>query len=288
MAFMMEGWVSLYRREHPEERFDLDLRGTRFAPAALASGESALAPMGALFTPPQLEAYRAAAGHDPVAFRVAHASLNEAALSGPLAVFVHAANPIASISTADLARVYSGKATRWGDLGMEGEWAARSIGITGVAPGTALAYEFAGAVMDGGVFSSRLTGLPQSAQVVEWVSAHPHGMGFAAAMRATPAVRVVPVAARAGEAAVAPTVESISSGRYPLDRHLFIYARRPLSPLARRFIGIALSPEGQAIVAASPQGYLPLSAREVAAERAKLEAMNEDSGRFKPGFTRMP
>jgi phosphate transport system substrate-binding protein len=244
--------------------------------------------MGALFTPPQLEAYRAAAGHDPVSFRVAHASLNETALSGPLAVFVHSANPIASVSLADLARVYSGKATRWGDLGMEGVWAARPIEIAGVAPGTALAYEFAAAVMEGGAFPSRLAGLPQSAQVVEWVAAHPHGVGFAAAMRATPAVRVVPVAARAGEPGIAPTAQSISSGRYPLDRHLFIYARRPLSSFARRFVGIALSPEGQAVVAASPQGYLPLSAREVVAERAKLEAMNEDSGRLQPGFIRMP
>ena len=34
-----------------------------------------------------------------------------------------------------------------------------------------------------------------------------------------------------------------------------------------------LSREGQEAVAASPQGYLPLSARDAAAERARVEGM---------------
>jgi phosphate transport system substrate-binding protein len=61
------------------------------------------------------------------------------------------------------------------------------------------------------------------------------------------------------------------AGRYPLDRFLLIYARQPLASPVREFLRLALSREGQDIVAASPQGYLPLSAREAALERAKLD-----------------
>jgi phosphate transport system substrate-binding protein len=61
------------------------------------------------------------------------------------------------------------------------------------------------------------------------------------------------------------------AGRYPLDRHLYIYAARPLSPLAREFLRLVLSREGQEAIAASPQGYLPLSERDAAAEREKLD-----------------
>jgi len=60
--------------------------------------------------------------------------------------------------------------------------------------------------------------------------------------------------------------------RFPQQsRFLLIYARRPLLPLVREFLRLVLSREGQEVVAASPQGYLPLSAAEAAAERAKLE-----------------
>jgi phosphate transport system substrate-binding protein len=41
--------------------------------------------------------------------------------------------------------------------------------------------------------------------------------------------------------------------------------------VAREFLRLMLSREGQAAIAASPQRYLPLSAREAALERAKLD-----------------
>ena len=94
---------------HPHVRFRLDLPGTRFAPAALANGLSAFAPMGGLFTPPQLEEYRSIAGSEPVAVRIAHASLDPRALSGSLAVFVHRDNPIRSLTLAQMAKVFAGE-----------------------------------------------------------------------------------------------------------------------------------------------------------------------------------
>jgi phosphate transport system substrate-binding protein len=92
-------------------------------------------------------------------------------------------------------------------------------------------------------------------------------------MRATPEVRLVPLAARRDAEAVLPTPESIIEDRYPLDRFLLVYARPPISPFAREFLRLMLSREGQAAVAASPQGYLPLSPKDAASERAKLEAL---------------
>ena len=74
----------------------------------------------------------------------------------------------------------------------------------------------------------------------------------------------------AGHEALLPTVETISAGRYPLDRDLLIHARRPLTPFAREFMRLMLSREGQEAVAATPLHYLPLSAAEAAVERAKL------------------
>ncbi|CAN7769849.1 substrate-binding domain-containing protein [Variovorax sp. LjRoot84] len=271
MREMLESLTASFSATHRNIRFRLDLPGTRFAPAALARGVSAFAPMGALFTPQQLEEYLAIARSEPIAVRIAHASLDARALSGPLAVFVHRDNPIRFLTLAQVAKVFSGDAARWSELGLQGAWAGRGLNAYGMQPDTALAFELQQMVMPHTDFGPRMVGVPQSAELVEKVASDPSAIGFAAAMRATPAVRAVPIAAAAGAEAVAPTCEDIVAGRYPLDRHLLIYVPQPVTPLAREFVRFALSREGQQAIAASPQGYLPMSAKDAAAQRAKVE-----------------
>src|SRR5258707_600776 len=96
MRDILEAIVPLFVAAHPNVRFALALKGTRYAPAALAAGTSAFAPMGGELTPKQLEEYRAAADDDPLLFRVAHASLSARALSAPLAIFVERDDPLQS------------------------------------------------------------------------------------------------------------------------------------------------------------------------------------------------
>jgi len=271
MREMLHAMASTFSAAHPYVRFRFDLPGTRFAPAALARGLSAFAPMGARFTPSQLEEYRSIAGSEPLAVRIAHASLDPRALSGPLAVFVHRDNPIQSLTLAQVAKVFAGEVKHWRDLGLH-EWGDRSVNAYGMQPGTALAFELQQAVMPGRPFGARVVGVPQSAELVDKIAADSSAIGFAAAMRARPEVRALAIAAHERAEPVAPTCESIVAGRYPLDRHLLIYLPRPITPLAREFVRYVLSREGQQAVAASPQRYLPLSAPDAAAELAKLEA----------------
>src|SRR5215813_8176901 len=271
MKEMLEAMVTLFVAAHPAIRFELDLRGTRFAPAALAAGTSAFAPMGGEFTPHQLEDYRAATGSDPILFRVAHACLSPRALSGPLAIFVHRDNPQRSLTMAQAARAFGGESLRWGDLGAVGPWADRPIHAYGVKPETVLGIFARENVLEGRAFAKTFTGFPQSADVVEKISKDSSGIGFAAANRASTSVIALALAPRPESQPVAPTAENVAAGRYPLDRFLLIYARRPVTPLVREFLRLALSREGQEAVTASPQGYLPLSPAEAAIELRKLE-----------------
>ena len=271
MHDLLEPIVRRFMAAHPGVAIELDLPGTRFAPAALASGESALAPMGAPFTPGQLAHYHAGAQGDPVAFRVAHASLDPKALSGPLAIFVHRDNPLPSLSLSQLRRVFSGSARTWGELGLTGPWAGSPIATYGLQADTVLAYEMRARTLGEAGFSPGLRGFAQSADVVEQVGRDRMGIGFAAAMRATPEVRALPIAPEDGAAPVAPSSANLMAGRYPLDRYLLIYAKPPLTPFAREFLRLVLSREGQQAVADTPQGYLPLSAAQAATELAKLE-----------------
>jgi phosphate transport system substrate-binding protein len=66
--------------------------------------------------------------------------------------------------------------------------------------------------------------------------------------------------------------QDIVSGRYPLDRHLYVYLRAPAAadPLACAYLALMLSAQGQRIIAAAAPGYLPLSDAERASERRRL------------------
>ncbi|HEX7914181.1 PstS family phosphate ABC transporter substrate-binding protein [Rudaea sp.] len=271
MRDMFDAFVARYVAAHPGSTFRLELTGTRAAPPALAANTSALAPMGAEFTPDQLAEYRQASqATDPVEFRVAHASLDPRALSGPLAVFVHADNPLRSLTLAQLAQVFSGKATHWRDLGVQGDWANRPIHLYTMEPDTPLALSFYGRVLGTTSPAKPFAQFHQSRDTIDRIGTDPLGIGFAAAMRVTDKVRLLALAAKPGATPVLPTEADIRAGRYPLDRWLLIYARLPLSAFAREFLILVLSREGQQAIADTPQHYLPLSAEEAAHERAKL------------------
>jgi phosphate transport system substrate-binding protein len=243
---------------HPGVRFAHHLKGTRTAPPALAGGESAFAPMGAEFSPDQLADYVAVTGREPLMFRIAHCSLDPAALSGPLAIIVHQDNPLAALTMAEVADIFSGRATR-------------GLKLCGLAPDTALGIFLRQRVLAGGDFAPGFTGSRQSRDVVQAVAADPRAIGFAAAMRAMPGVKVLGLSAGPGQPPVALNEENLREGRYPLDRFLLIYARQPLDPFVREYLRFVLSREGQEVIARGSLGYLPLNAVELAGERAKLD-----------------
>jgi phosphate transport system substrate-binding protein len=258
MEEMLDTLSLRFSAMHPGVRFALNLKGTRTGPPALARGESAFAPMGAEFSPGELANYVATTGHEPLMFRIAHCSLDPAALSGPLAIIVHQDNPLTALTLAEVADIFSGRSTR-------------GLNLCGLAPDTALGIFLRDRVLAGGEFAPGFTGSRQSRDVVQAVAADPRAIGFAAAMRAMPGVRVLALAPAPGGAPVALTEENLHAGRYPLDRFLLIYARQPVDPLVREFLRFVLSPEGQGVIALGSLGYLPLNDSELAAERAKLD-----------------
>lgn len=280
MQGMLARINALFQRIHPEFKFELILKGTRTAPGALARGASLLAPMGAEFSGTALAEYVKQTGTAPVMFKVAHDSLNPAALSAPLAIFVGAQNPLPRISMEQLPRVFAvsqhGVAT-WGQLGLGGDWASRPIHLCGLAPSTAL-----GTLMQhrlgGSPFANGFTAFLQSRDAVACVAADPLAIGFAAINRGVPGVRVVPLSEREGDASSSGTQEDIVANRYPLDRHLLVYLRtdtqQKVDPVAREYLRLMLSPEGQQAIANEGLGYLPLNARECAEELRRLSALD--------------
>ncbi len=273
MAGILEAMGQLFARTHPGVRFALDLRGTRTAPPALASGRSAFAPMGAEMTPDQLAAYRRVANALPLDFKVAHAALNPEARSGPIGIFVARGNPLDRMTVAEVARVFTARPdsiASWDQLGLRGAWAGRSIHVYGLAAGTALAIYMQRQAFGDGPVASGYIALPESADVVTRVGADLLGIGFAALNRGTPGVKALAIAAGPGAGYSQASLADLQAGRYPFDRFLHLYARQPVDPFVREYLRLVLSREGQEVIAAAPPGYIPLAAAEAAHERERL------------------
>ena len=163
--------------------------------------------------------------------------------------YVHGSNPVRALTLEQLRGIYLGDVRNWRALG--GPDKRIIVYARENASGT---YAFVKeALLDGQDFTSEALTLPGTSAVVHAVSLERYGIGYGGAACARGA-RELPV--RVGEEDVAPTKENIQSGRYPLSRSLFFYARGAPTGLARRFLDFALSPEGQAIV--TEAGYFPL------------------------------
>jgi phosphate transport system substrate-binding protein len=95
-----------------------------------------------------------------------------------------------------------------------------------------------------------------SKDVVELISRTPGAIGYSGMGYATPEVKVLKVARKRGETAVAPSIASTLDKTYPIARPMFMYTPdEPAAPV-RKYLDWVLSDAGQQIVGKT--GYVPL------------------------------
>lgn len=275
MAEMLGALGTAFTTRQPGVAFAFTLKGTRTAPPALTDGTSAFAPMGAEFTRDDLARYRARWGAEPVAFRIAHDSIDPRARSSPIGVFVNAANPLVRLTLAQLRGVLSGRILRWSQLGVAVP--AGAIHPIGLAADRALGLYMRDRLLAGGSFAPGYIGFVQSRAAVAAIAHDPLALGFGDLSHAGPGVKILHLSERAGGPSHDGSAADVASGGYPLDRHLLIYAPRQAlvasATVARAFVDFALSCEGQAIVAHGSLGYAPLDPAGLQRERRKFVAL---------------
>jgi phosphate transport system substrate-binding protein len=246
-------------------------RGSSTGPPALLVGRADVASMSHPMQRAELDAFRRRFDRNPTPIPVA---------IDAVAVVVHVSNPLERLTLPELDAIFSmtrycGSAaslSSWGDLGLSGEWAGRSIGLYGGDWSSATQAFMRTVALCGGLFRTDVRAIPGGASLVKSIVESRYGIGYVSRARVTAEVKLLALARSGDEPFLTPTRESVASGAYPLSRKLLLYVSPPrdgeISPAVAAFIRHVLSKPGRAVV--EQHGYVPPPPESVAASLAVL------------------
>jgi phosphate transport system substrate-binding protein len=258
---LMTLWAEEFKRLYPNVNIQIQGAGSSTAPPALTEGTSNFGPMSRLMTAKEVEAFEKKHGYKPHPVPVA---------IDALAVYVHKDNPIKGLSIEEVDAIFSstrkcghaGDITKWGQVGLTGEWANRDIALYSRNSVSGTYGYFKDVALCKGDFKRNVAEQPGSASVVQSVATQLNAIGYSGIGYKTSGVRALPLSKKKGQPFVEPDPKHAVDGSYPLARILYVYVNKkpnqPLPPLEREFFKMVLSQQGQMVVV--KDGFVPLPA----------------------------
>lgn len=258
---LMTLWAEEFKRLYPNINIQIQGAGSSTAPPALTEGAANFGPMSRMMTAREVESFEKKHGYKPTAVGVA---------IDALAVYVNKDNPIKGLSIQDIdaamsvGRKCGGAAdiTKWGQLGLTGEWANRDIAMYGRNSVSGTYGFYKDVALCKGDFKRNVAEQPGSASVVQSVSTQINALGYSGIGYKTSGVRALPLSKKPGEPFVEADAKHAIDGTYPLARVLYVYVNKkpnqPLNPLENEFFKMVLSKQGQEVVI--KDGFVPMPA----------------------------
>ncbi len=259
---LMTLWAEGFRRQYPAVKIQIEGKGSSTAPPALIEGTAQLGPMSRPMKGSEIDKFESKFGYKPTPYPVA---------IDALAVYVNKDNPIQGLSMEEVDAIFSKSRrygyresiTKWGQLGLNGEWSDAPISLYGRNSASGTYGFFKEHALKNGDFKDLVKEQPGSASVVQGVTEDLFGIGYSGIGYATSNVRLIPLAKKAGAAFVEPSIENAYNGSYPLWRYLYIYVNqapgKPLPPIVREFLKYVYTRQGQSVVL--KDGYFPVGGK---------------------------
>lgn len=269
---VMTLWAEDFKKLYPSVNIQIQGAGSATAPPALTEGTANFGPMSRLMKDQEIQAFEQKYGYKPTAIGVA---------IDALAVFVNKDNPVKGLSLSQVDAIFSATrkcgaakdVSRWGDLGLTGDWVKKPIQLYGRNSVSGTYGYFKEHALCKGDYKTNVNEQPGSASVVQSVSTGLNAIGYSGIGYRTSGVRAVPLSSKDGGELEEATEENAVSGKYPLARVLYVYVNKapnkPLAPLELEFFKMVLSKTGQGVV--EKDGYIALPAKLAAKELAKLQ-----------------
>ncbi len=267
---LMTLWAEGFKAVYPNVNIQIEGKGSSTAPVALIEGTAQLGPMSRAMKSTEIDEFEKKYGYKPTEIRVA---------IDALAVYVNKDNPIKGLTMQQVDGIFSSTRksgaddiTKWGQVGMTGEWAEKAISLYGRNSASGTYGFFKDVALGGGDFRAEVKEQPGSSAVVQGIGSDLSGIGYSGIGYRTSEVRALPLGESA-DTMFEPTPENCTSGEYPLARFLYVYVNKdpnkPADTLVAEFMKFILSRPGQEVVV--KDGYFPLPAASTTEEQAKLQ-----------------
>lgn len=242
MVILAQRWAEAFMAHEPESAVQVSGGGTGTGFTALIDGTADVATASRPITASEREHIERKHGVSPTEIRVA---------IDAVAIYVHRDNPTTDLSLAQIKDVFRGRVHDWSALGQHD---LGPIVLYSRENNSGTYTFFKEHVLRHEDFAAEAQTLPGTAAVINAVSKDEGAIGYGGIGFAK-GVRVLPIRREDGTVVI-PTLETAKHGRYPLARPLFLYTVGTPHPLAERYLALARSLEGQALVEAL--GYFPL------------------------------
>lgn len=251
MVQMVSNLAEGYMEKYPDRKVAVTSGGSGTGIAALINGEVDIADASRLMKDSEIEQARAK-GVEPVRFIIARDALS---------VIVNPNNPVDALTIGQISDIYTGNITNWKEVGGPD----MKITLYGRQSTSGTYAYFLEEVVNQRLLGKRLNreyspkmlNMEGNTAIVDAVARDVSGIGYVGVGYLRDDVKPVRVAKTSSDEYVSPSLESISTGDYPVSRTLNQYtAGLPKKgDKVYEFIKYELSPEGQRIVEQS--GFLP-------------------------------
>jgi phosphate transport system substrate-binding protein len=250
MVNVAQAWAEAYKKVAPDVDVEVSGGGSGVGIAALIKGTIDIANASRNMKPEEIEQAKQNTGKEPKEIIVGFDALG---------IYVHKDNPIEEITDEQLAQIYGegGSITKWSQLGITIPGGNDEI-IRVSRQSSSGTYEFFREhVLNKKDYKLGSRDMNGSKEVVELCASTPGAIGYSGMGYNEPdKVKMLKVAAKAGDPSFPPTVENVLNKHYPLARSLQIYTLGEPEGDVKQYIDWILSEAGQKIVEES--GYVPL------------------------------
>jgi phosphate transport system substrate-binding protein len=253
MVNLAQAWAEQYKKVAPQVDVEVSGGGSGVGIAALIKGTIDIANASRNMKATEIEQAKKNTGKEAKEFIVGYDAL---------AIYVHKDNPIKDITQEQIAAIYAegGNVTKWSDLGVKIPGVTDDTIVRVSRQSSSGTYEFLREhVLKNKDFKLGSRDMNGSKEVVELVASTPTAIGYSGMGYNEPGkVRMLSVAAKAGDPVFPPSAENVLNKKYPIARSLQVYTLGEPTGEVKKYIDWAMSPAGQKVVQES--GYVPLPA----------------------------
>jgi len=243
LVILGQKWAEVYMKGHPGSTVQVTGGGSGTGIAALLNGTTDICNASRPMKTKEIAQFLAKFKVRPREYKVC--------VDG-LSVYINTSNPVEKMSFPQLEGIFTGKITNWKQVG--GNDAPISLYGRENSSGT---YEFFKEhVLKNKDFAAATKTMPGTAAVIQGVAKDSNGIGYGGIAYGE-GVKAIKVSKTDSSDAIAPSEETVLSGKYPISRYLFNYVdpKKDNGEVAA-YINWCISDEGQKVV--KDIGFFPL------------------------------